>query len=47
MTHNLRMQIVLYAAIEMLPAVLLFRAELSELVSTAMRFKAKQIMPVG
>jgi hypothetical protein len=47
LSGNLWMQIVLYAAIEMLPAVLLFRAELGELVSTVMRFKAKQTMPVG
>jgi hypothetical protein len=33
-----------YAAIEIVPAFLLFRAELSELVSSAMRFKAKRAM---
>ena len=47
LSANLWMQIVLYTAIETLPAVLLFRAELSELVSTAMRFKAKRTIPVG
>ena len=47
LSANLWMQIVLYTAIETLPAVLLFRAELSELVSTAMRFEAKRTIPVG
>ena len=47
LSANLGMQIVIYTAIEILPAVLLFRAEVSELVSTAMRFNAKRAMPVG
>ena len=41
LSANLWMQIVLYTAIEMLPAVLLFRAELSELVSTADAFRSE------
>ena len=47
LSADLWMQIVFYAAIEILPGFLLFRAELSELVSIAMRFKAKRTMPVG
>jgi O-antigen/teichoic acid export membrane protein len=47
LSAKLWMQIVLYMAIETLPAVLLFRAELSEFVSTAMRFEVKRTMPVG
>jgi hypothetical protein len=47
LSANLWMQIFFYAAIEILPAFLLFRAESSELVATAKRFKAKRTIPVG
>jgi hypothetical protein len=46
LSADVRMQIVFYAAIEILPGFLLFRAKLSELVSIAMRFKAKRALPV-
>ena len=47
LSADLWMQIVFYIAIEILPGFLLFRAELSELVSAAMRFRTKRTIPVG
>ena len=41
LSNNLWIQIAVYAAVEILPGFLLFRAELSELVSFAMRFKSE------
>lgn len=47
LSNNMWMQIAFYVAAEILPGFLLFRTELSELASVAIRFKEKRTIPVG